>query len=425
MRNNLGLLVALFSSALSAQSYVIDGGMVYTLGSKGTLASASVWIENGKIKAVGEKLDAPSTVKRIGAKGKIVTPGFFDAYSQLGLMEIPSIPSTNDSSASSPELSAGFRVTDAFNPYSTVIPVTRVEGITRVLCVPNQGSNLFLGTGSVMQLGSTDKYVVVSKAAMVMNMGERGSSLSSGSRATAISNLREILSDARDYRTHVADYEQNKKRKYMVSKRDLEALVPVVQGTLPIVVRVHRVADMRAIMNLKSEFPSVRWIFYGASQGWIIAKEIADAKIPVIVEPLVNNPYQFERLNATMENAGLLHKAGVLLTYTYADEPHNSRALRYALGNAVANGLPWLEAIKGVTVNAAKTFNVANYGTLEAGKDADVVIWSGDPLEVTTVAEQVWIQGKEIPMRTRQTLLRDRYKNLAPDLSHAYQTNGL
>lgn len=410
------------SASLHAQSYVIENGLVHTMTAKGPLAGASVWIENGKIKAVGEKLNAPANIERIDAKGKIVTPGFFDAYSQVGAMEIPSIPSTNDASTSSKDLTAGFRVVDAFNPFSTVIPITLVEGITRALCVPNQGSNLFSGLGSVVHLGSTERYVVVSKAAMVMNMGERGSALAEGSRAAALSNLRAIFIDVRDYKTHVSDYEQNRKRKYMVSKRDLEALLPVVAGTVPVVVRVNRISDMRAMLAMKAEFPSIRWIFFGASQGWMIAKELADAKIPIILEPLVNNPYQFERLGATLENAAVLNKAGAVLVYTYGDDPHNSRALRYALGNAVANGLPWLEAIKGVTVNPAKVFNVPNYGTLEPGKDADVVVWSGDPLEVSTVAEHVLIQGKKMSMQTRQTLLRDRYKNLKPELPHGYQT---
>lgn len=415
-------LMCLASSA-TAKSYLIEGAMVHTLGKAGVLASGSVWIENGRIRAVGEKNILPANAKdveRVDGRGKILTPGFFDAYSQLGVVEIPSVGPTRDSYSSLKDVTASFNVVEAFNPASTVIPVTRVEGLTRVLCAPTHSPKLFGGFAAVVELSASRDFMVKPASAMVLTLGEDGASTSKGSRAASVAQFKEAMTDVRDFILHKNEFDQARRRKYSFSRRDLEALALVYQGQVPLLTRAHRASDIDAVLRLKREFPSLKWILLGASEGWMRGKELASAKIPVIIEPLVNNPYRFEKLGATLENAARLEKAGVTLAFTYGDDPHNSRALRYAVGNAVAYGLSWDEALKGVTLNPAKIFGVKDYGALEPGQEADVVLWSGDPFEVTTVAERVWIRGKDIPMITRQTKLRDRYKNLTPSVPHAY-----
>lgn len=419
------LFAVIFTRLASAQGVVIENATVHALGAKGTVNVGSVWIEGGRIKGVGEKVVAPAGAVRVDGKGKIVTPGFFDAYSQVGVSEIPSIATTNDSSPASPDVTAAFDVAQAFNPDSTLIPVTRVEGITRILCAPAPGNRLFAGLASVVSLGDGKDRILAGRAGMVLLLGEKGQGVSDGSRATALVHLRQIFADVRDYLAHTRDYQEARRRKYAVSQADLEALVPVVTGRVPIVAHVEQASDIDALLKLKSDFSSTRWILLGATEGWMRAREIAAAKVPVIVAAMVNNPYRFEQRHATLENAARLQKAGATVAFTYyGDDAHNSRALRFTVGNAVANGLPWIEGLKGLTVNPAKIYGVdGDYGTLEVGKTADVVLWSGDPLDVTSVAEKVWIAGKEISPVTRQTRLRDRYRNLAPEMPFAYQAN--
>ena len=404
------MAVVALSATGWAQGVVIENATIHTLGPKGSLNNASIWIEGKKIRAVGEKLDVPANVTRIDGKGGVVTPGLFDAYSFLGTMEIPSIGVTNDTDSANKDVTASLDVALAYNRESTLVPINRVEGLTRVLTAPRSNEGLFSGSASVVQLGDAGSPIVASKAAMLLELGERASDLAGGSRAAAIVKVRQALADARDYFAHTGDYQQGRRRKYELSTADLEALVPAILGKIPVLVRAERAADIDATLRLVRDFPAIRWILLGASEGWMRAKEIAAAKVPVVMFPLVNNPYKFEQLGSSLENAARLYRAGVILAFTRDDEPHNDRALRFAVGNAVAYGLPWIEGLRGLTANPAKIYGSQDAGTLEPGKTADVVLWSGDPLDVTSMAQKVWIAGMEQPTVTRQTLLRDRYR---------------
>ncbi len=390
-----------------------------TLGPAGTIENGTVLIEDGRIRAVGRELAVPAGARRVDAAGKVVTPGFFDSFSQLGLVEVGAVAGTNDYTVKGHEVTAAFDVAEALNPRSQLIPVTRVEGVTGAVAAPAPGEGLFSGRGAVIRLSGAGDMVVKSPAALFVDLGESGAGRAGGSRAADLERLREALDDARDYARHRAEFERNASRRYSLTRLDLEALQPVLRGALPLVVSVDRASDIEAALKLARDF-HLKLILARAAEGWMVARDIAAAHVPVLLDPMQNLPSSFERLGATLENAARLGRAGVTLAFM-SGEAHNSRNLRQGAGNAVAYGLPWEEAVRAMTASPARIWGLeASQGTLEPGKEADVVVWSGDPLELQTAAEHVFIRGREMPRTTRQTELRDRYRNLAGDLPPAY-----
>ena len=302
-------------------------------------------------------------------------------------------------------MSAAFSVVDAFNGNSVVIPVTRIEGVTRALITPGGTGNVFLGQGAVMDFSGAQVPASVTRApaAMVALLGEAGAAVAGGSRSTAMLRLREILDDARDYAVNKVAYNARGRRDYARGRLDLEALQPVLKGQVPLAVQANRASDLLAAIRLADEF-KVRLVLIGASEGWMVARQLREAGVPVVVKPLTNIP-TFESLGATLENAARLSRAGVTVALASFDT-QNSRLLRQEAGNAIANGMDRAAALRAVTLTPAQLWGVADrVGSLETGKDADVVIWSGDPFELTTGAERVFIKGVEMSRDTRQKQL--------------------
>lgn len=411
--------LALAAIPALAETVVITGAAIHTLGPQGTIQNGSIVIEGGKIRAVGPSVPVPAGARRIDARGKIVTPGFLDSFSRIGLVEVSAVEGSNDAETEDDRITAAFNVADALNPRSSLIPVNRVEGLTRIAVMPNTGESLIAGQAALIHLGGPGDYLVRSPLAMFAVLGEGGAGLSGGSRASAILRLREAFEDTLDFIANRKSFEQGERREYALSRLDLEALIPVVKGELPLVLRVQQASDIQAALRLAREY-KLKLILAGASEGWMVAPELAAAKVPVLVNPLDNLPGSFELLGATLENAARLHKAGVTVAFM-STEAHNARNLRQAAGNAVAYGLPWDAALAAMTSVPARIWGIADsYGTLEPGKDADVVIWDGDPLELTTYPEAVFIRGVQMPAKTRQTELRDRYKDLSGPMPLAY-----
>ena len=273
--------------------------------------------------------------------------------------------------------------------------MTRVEGVTRTVVMPAGTGHVLTGQAAVFDLSGAHVPASVHKtpAAMVALLGEAGAAVAGGSRATAMLRLREALQDTRDYLANRPAYNTAQRREYALSRLDLEALAPVVRGEVPLAIQANRASDLLASMRLAEEF-KLRLILVGASEGWMVADEIARRKVPVVVKPLTNLP-NFDSLGATLENPGRLAKAGVDIALA-SFETHRSGTLRQEAGNAVAYGLDRAAALSAVTLGAARIWGVADrYGSIEPGKDADLVIWSGDPFELTTTAERVFIGGRE------------------------------
>ena len=353
----------------------------------------------------------PPGAKVIDAAGKIVTPGFIESATQIGIVEIPSgAEGTDDQASTDKDLSAAFNVVDSFNGESTVIPVTRVEGITRAVVAPAGSGHVILGQGALFDLSGAQvpDSIVKAPVAMFANLGEAGAASEGGSRASAMLRLREALQDALDFARNRAAWNSAQRRPYARGRLDMEALGPVVRGELPLAVNANRASDLLAAIRLADEF-HLKLILMGAVEGWRISGELASRKIPVVVKPLTDIP-TFEALGATLENPARLAKAGATLVLSSFDT-HNARNLRQEAGNAIAYGLDRGAAVRAVTLEPARVWGVADrVGSLEVGKDADVVVWSGDPFELTTGPEHVFIAGQEMSKDTRQRQLFEKYR---------------
>ena len=376
------------------------------------IASGTIVMRGGRIAAVGT-MKAPDGARLIDAGGKTVTPGLIDSAVQIGIVEIPlSAEGTADQNTTDARVSAAFDVVDSFNGNSAVIPVTRVEGITRALVTPGGTGNIFLGQGAVMDFsgGQVPASVTRAPAVMVALLGEAGAGVAGGSRSTAMLRLREVLDDARDYGINKAAFNAKQRRDYVRGRLDLEALQAVLKGQIPLAIQANRASDLLAAMRLADEF-KVRLVLIGASEGWMVAEQLAKAKVPVVVKPLTDIP-SFDSLGATLENAARLSRAGVTVALASFDT-QNSRLLRQEAGNAIANGMDRDAALQAVTLTPARLWGVADrVGSIEVGKDADLVVWAGDPFELTSGAEQVFIKGVEVPRDTRQKQLLQKYRTL-------------
>ncbi|HKA58924.1 MAG TPA: amidohydrolase family protein [Gemmatimonadales bacterium] len=395
---------------LLAQTIAITGGTVYPV-SGPKIENATVIIRDGRIAAVGANVAVPSGATRIDASGKWVTPGLINGTGQMGLREISSVQNTNESTLRGNDIAAAFNVLEGINPASTLIGVNRIEGVTTTLAVPNGG--LIWGQAALIDLdGNTIEAMrVKAPAAMVADLSEGAKEAGGGSRAGVAQRLRRVFSDALEY-SRRASYQRAQNEPLAASAADLEALLPVLRGQLPMIVVANRRSDIETALRIGREY-KLKMILGGAAEGWMIPSEIAAAGVPVLVEPLANLP-SFDALGIRYENAAMLAKGGVKVALLET-ATENTRNLRQQAGNAVATGMTWDQALRAVTLTPAEVFGVADrYGSIEAGKVANLVVWSGDPFEFSTGVEHVFIRGREIPLRSRQTELLERYKTLPP-----------
>ena len=421
------LLAALAASMslASAQTIAIQNARVYTMSgaNAGRIDNGDVIIKDGVIAGIGQDLTPPDGATIINAEGRIVTPGVFAPWSQIGLVELDLDEEANDSSTSSDfPLSAALDATDAFNPASTLIPINRAGGVTRAISAPEPGARMFGGQGAIVDLSGGVNSVFRAHAVQSVAMGGAGIGYNGGTRLGNWAALRDALDQALIYAANPSAYVM-RPRNDGFSIGDLKALGPVARGQEPLVVNVNSAADIRTLIKLKAAY-ALNVIILGGSEAHLAAREIAAANIPVLLNPIANLPAQFEDLAATQANAAKLNAAGVTIAFasSYAGT-HNLRLLPQVAGNAVANGLPYEAALAALTINPAKIYGVADrLGSLEIGKAADVVVWDGDPLEVSTRPIAVLIDGRVTSLKTRQTMLRDRYKDLSKgDLPIAYR----
>jgi imidazolonepropionase-like amidohydrolase len=408
------------SQSVFAEKIAITGAQIHTLAAAGVIEEGTVLIDNGKIQQVLDSVTVPSGYREIDAAGKVVTPGFIGALTSLGLEEVSMSAGVVDARVDAHPVStvgAAYDVQFAINPDSTIIPITRVEGFTNAVSSISRTGQLFNGQGAVIDLGSDFDAIVKSNAFMHVNVGDGGADNNGESRAALWVALNQSLSEA----AYAAELELSPSDDWegMITRADARALRPVLSGEMPLLMTADRASDILQALALKQRFAELNIVLVSATEGWRVAAQIAQANVPVILSPENNLPGGFDQLGATLLNAGRLHKAGVMVAIGM--DTHNIRLAPQHAANAVANGLPHSAGLAALTINVAKIFGVdAELGSLETGKQANLVIWSGDPLEVTEAAEQVFIEGEPIEMTSRQIQLRDRYLKRDPSKPVAY-----
>lgn len=406
------LLACALASSAGAETVAITGGRVVTMAEGGDIAKGTVLVRDGRIVAVGANVSVPPDARIIDATGKVVTPGLVASGTALGLIEVRTVEATDDRGSGAPGLSAAFDAGYGLNPDSMLVPVARLGGITRAIATPAYNDKpgrelLFAGQAAAIVLDGTPM-LMRRGVAMVLEMGDAGAERAGGARAAELVALRAIFAEVRDYKVRRTAYDRGETRSYTLSRSDLEALIPVVEGRMPLLVSVNRASDIRDVLEMaRSE--RLKLILEGASEGWRVAPEIAAAGVPVLVTPVENTPASFEALGATLTNARRLVEAGVTVAIQ-GNGNHREREMRYNAGNAVANGLDWRAGLAAITINPARIFGLAGrIGSLEPAKDGDVVVWDGDPLDTLSRPVAVLIRGVPQPMHSRATELRDRY----------------
>lgn len=400
--------VALLAGGAAAQTLVITGATVYQRG--GTkLEGASVLIRDGKIAEVGTAVVPPAGARQLDGKGKVVAPGFVEAFSQLGLIEIElEATGTDGRFGTTPtDVHAAYRAADAYNARSVGIQVGRTGGVTSALTGPRGG--LVAGQAAFVSLADGVAAPLQAPSAMIAALGTRA--IASGSRGHAAERLRELLDDADVYRRNRGAFERNQARRMAANRLDLEALVPVLEGRLPLVVFATAEVDIRTALALAAE-RRLRVAIVGGTEAWRVARELAAAKVPVILDPTANLPSDLGAVDVRDDNAAILARAGVPVAISTLGDVQVQRTLRQLAGVAVASGMPWDKALDAITSVPAQIYGIAGRGVIERGAAADVVVWSGDPLELSSRPEAVIIGGVVQSLETHQTRLRDRYRTL-------------
>jgi imidazolonepropionase-like amidohydrolase len=458
IRSALAAFLLATVAPAAAQTVAITGGTVALGDGSEPIPGGTVVIRDGKIVGAGVGIPFPRDAEVVDASGKWVTPGIVAGFSRLGLSEVDlSADGTTDDVARNGPFSAAIDVAPAINPLTTTIPVNRADGVTRAIVAPNVARNIFAGQGAVIDLGADMYPITARRHFQFVELGETGANAAGGSRASAHVLFRNALREASELRrfavpvsssavpepgpepvvrdpneSRLIGPDARRSEDVLLTRFDAAALVPVLQGRQYLLVHVERASDILQVIRLKREFPSLKLVLVGATEGWTVADQIAASGIPVIASAANDLPASFEQLAATWSNVGRMRNAGVKVSIGMIDD-NDTRNLfneRQYAGNLVAlqkvpgaTGVSWGEALAMLTSAPADAIGLGGQlGSLRSGKRADVVIWSGDPLEMTSNVDAVWIDGVRQPLETRQTKLRDRYRDLSPNtLPEAYR----
>lgn len=430
-----------------AQTVAITNARVVIGDGSAPIEGGTVVIRGGRIVAAGAGVSIPADARRVDAGGNYVTPGLVAGFSRVGLVEVDAANASNDTQAASSPFSAAIDVSTAINPLAAAVAVSRAAGFTRALVAPETARSIFAGQGAVIDLGADMAPITRARAFQFVEFGEAGAQEAGGSRAAAHALFRNALREARDLdrRGGISSGASTQRAldpaieagegdpenplyatsgrpdDVLLTRFDAAALVPMLRGRQIMLVHVERASDILQMIALRREFPSLRMVLVGASEGWTVAREIAAARIPVIASALNDLPSSFEQLAATQSNVARMRAAGVEVSIGMIND-NESRQVRLATqyaGNLVAVGrlpggtpISWGQAFAAISSGPAEALGLGGqFGSLRAGRRADVVIWDGDPLESANPT-MVMIDGVEQPLTNRQIKLRDRYRDL-------------
>ena len=413
----LALAALLATTPLTAQTTAITNARLVVGDGSAPVDGGTVVIAGGRVVAAGRGVPVPAGARVIDAAGKWVSPGLVAGFTRLGIVEVDGVRETDDAEASGSDFSAALDVSVAVNPRETPIAINRAEGITRAVVAPGTGKTIFGGQGAVIDLGADGDAVMRPRAFQFVEMGEAAAATAGGSRPAAFAMFRNALLEARSFVGRAQT--GGRITDGMLTKLDAAALAPMVDGRVPMLVHVERASDIVQVLALAREFPALKLVLVGASEAWMVAPQIAAARVPVLASALADLPASFEALAATQSNIGRLAAAGVTVGIGMIndDETRQARLIKQYAGNLVAltrvpgaTGLDWGRAFATISSGPAAAMGLdGEIGSLRAGRRGDVVMWDGDPLELSSAPLLVMIDGVEQPLANRQTRLRDRY----------------
>ncbi len=406
---------ALIALPASAQTIAITGGKVIIGDGSAPVENGTVVISNGRVVAAGAGVAIPAGAERVDASGKWVTPGIVAGFTRMGLVGVDAVDPSNDTEARNSPFNASLDMAPAINPDVAAMAVNRAAGVTRAIVSPDAGNAIFAGQGAVIDTGSDLNPVTKAKAFQFVEFGETGARLAGGSRPALIAAFKTALGEASEAAKGIFRDDA------MLKRADALALVPVVNGTMKLFVHAESAPDILMVLALKKDYPALSLVLVGATEGWRVGPQIAAAKVGVLASALNDLPDSFEQLAATQSNIGRMKKAGVEVAIGMINDNEARQAqlsMQYA-GNLVAlnkvpgaTGLSWDQAFATISSVPADIAGLGGeIGSLRAGRKADVVIWDGDPLELTSGVQAVWIDGVKQSLVSRQTRLRDRYAN--------------
>ncbi|MSP26182.1 MAG: hypothetical protein EXR75_13695 [Myxococcales bacterium] len=376
------------------------------------LEHSVVVLAGERIVQIAERADFTQTSsdRVIDGTGKILTAGLVDPLTRIGVAEIDLEDGSHDDAlVTKNAMRAAFAVADGYNPASALIAVARREGLTSVGVTPTGG--LVMGQSAWADLiGDTPEQALAQKSLALHVLLDDPTLGDSGlNRASALYRLRALLEDARTYRNNRAGYHRAANSEVGVGKRDLEVVVRALEGKLRVVVHVDRAADILNVLALAKD-NGLALVLASVAEGWKVRDALADADVPCIVYPLDDGPRNFTALGAREDNAAMLHAAGVTIALA-TGESHNARKLRQEAGNAVRAGLPWPAALDAVTDAPARIFGLdATHGSPTVGRLANLALWTDDPFELSSRVQALFIRGREVSLRTRQTVLFERHR---------------
>jgi imidazolonepropionase-like amidohydrolase len=409
-----------------AETIAITGGKVIIGDGSAPIEGGTVVVRDGNVIAAGSGVAIPAGARQIDASGKWVTPGVFAGFTRLGLSEVDAVNGTNDKSGGNSGFSAAIDIAPAIDPFRSPFAVNRSAGVTRAVVAPEAANSIFAGQGAIADLGADSDAITKARAFQFAEFGEDGASKAGGSRAGTHLHFRAMLREAQDYAAGRGTFDDD-----LLKAEDAKALLSVQRGETRLLIHVEGANDMLRLIELKREFPAIKMVFVGVTEGWRVAPQLAQAGIPVIASALNDLPASFEMLGATQSNIGRMKDAGVRVAIGMIND-RDSHQLRYTTqyaGNLVsletvpnATGLSWDEAFAAISSVPADIMGVGDrYGSLRPGRAGDVVVWDGDPLELSSAPTTVIIDGVEQPLANRQARLRDRYaRPTEGDLPKAY-----
>lgn len=387
-----------------------------------SIAKGNLIFENGVITAIGPNVTIPPDAAVVDGTGLFVYPGMIDSGGNIGLVEIDTLAGTVDT-AELGDINPNARAAVAINPHTEVVPVTRVNGVTNAVTIPEGG--IISGQSALIQLAgwTPPEMVVKSPLAMHIRFPRLRSAPLSGvpqdeeaeknlkkNYTKELDKLRDVLRDAQAYAKAIAARAGDPKTPRLDRDPILEALVPVVEGRMPVVLHANQARDIRAALELADEF-KLKAILAGANDVARVIDEVKKRNVPVILGPTLALPQrEDDPYDVLFTNAKILHENGIPFAFQ-TNDAHNARNLPYQAAAAAAFGLPKDEALKAVTIYPAQIWGVADrLGSLEVGKSATLIVTDGDPLEIRTNVRRVYIAGEEIPMDSRHTLLYEKFR---------------